>query len=143
MNSLSTKESSTSCLTLLHSELDDTLIDRFLANRNQEDFSKLYHKHMPKIYAKCILMLKNDQLALDACQEVFIKIYLNLAKFNKRSKFSTWIYSITNNVCLDYLRQKEREPKFVSIENYKLIEIEDNTRDYKPLEKKIKKSTKF
>lgn len=54
-------------------------------------------------------MLKDEGSAQDATQDIFVKIYSNLAKFSEKSKFSTWIYSITYNYCIDYLRKRKKE----------------------------------
>ena len=55
-------------------------------------------------------------MAQDAAQEIFTKIYLNLAKFSERSKFSTWVYSITYNYCIDFIRRKKKERNLFSAE---------------------------
>ena len=47
-------------------------------------------------------------MARDATQDVFIKILLNLAKFTEQSSFSTWVYSITYNYCIDLIRKKKK-----------------------------------
>ncbi len=54
-------------------------------------------------------MLKNEEWAIDACQDIFLKIFLNLAKFEEKSQFSTWVYSITFNYCIDALRKAKKE----------------------------------
>jgi RNA polymerase sigma-70 factor (ECF subfamily) len=58
-------------------------------------------------------MLKDEMLAEDAVQEILMKILLNMSKFSGKSKFSTWIYSISYNYCIDYIRrQKKRDRLF-------------------------------
>jgi len=54
-------------------------------------------------------MLKNEEWAIDACQDIFLKIFLNLAKFEEKSQFSTWVYSITFNYCIDALGKAKKE----------------------------------
>lgn len=53
-------------------------------------------------------MLADHGLARDATQDVFIKILLNLSKFTEQSSFSTWVYSITYNYCIDLIRKKKK-----------------------------------
>lgn len=53
-------------------------------------------------------MLSDHGLAKDAVQEIFVKILLNLSRFDERSSFSTWLYSITYNFCIDLLRRKKK-----------------------------------
>ena len=54
-------------------------------------------------------MLKNDAQAQDATQDIFIKVLLNISKFVGKSRFSTWIYSITYNYCIDVLRKINKD----------------------------------
>lgn len=55
-------------------------------------------------------MLADEALARDAVQDIFIKVYLNLSRFNEQSSFSTWLYSITYNFCIDLIRKKKKVP---------------------------------
>jgi len=64
---------------------DSELIKLYLESRDATYFSLLYNKYSGKIYSKCISLLKNEALAQDATQDIFIKIYLNLTKFSERS----------------------------------------------------------
>ncbi len=118
-------------------ELDRHLIDSYLATREQDHFDQLYRRYVQKVYSKCISMLKDENKAIDATQEIFIKIYLNLAKFNQRSKFSTWIYSITYNYCIDYLRRKKKETNLFTDENDNLPDIQEEIPDNELLEMEV------
>jgi len=89
---------------------DNELITRFLADQNPEHFTLLYRRYAGKVFAKCISMLSDEGLARDAVQDIFIKVYLNLARFNEKSSFSTWLYSITYNFCIDIIRRKKKIP---------------------------------
>jgi len=57
---------------------------------------------------KCFSLLKSEAKAKDATQEIFVKVLLNLSKFSGRSKFSTWLYSITYNYCIDSIRKNKK-----------------------------------
>jgi len=94
---------------------------------------------MNKIYSKCISMLKNESKAIDATQEIFMKIYLNLAKFDERSKFSTWIYSITYNYCIDFIRKQKKETKLFVDEQDNLPDIIVEVPDTALLEMEVKR----
>jgi len=65
---------------------------------------------------ECLSILKSENEAEDAMQEIFMKILLNLSKFSGRSKFSTWLYSITYNFCIDSIRRKKKD-KSVLVED--------------------------
>ena len=91
------------------SELTDSeVIARFRLAQDQAYFTILYRRYASKVFAKCYSMLSDDGLARDATQEIFIKILMNLSKFNEQSSFSTWLYSITYNFCIDIIRKKKK-----------------------------------
>ncbi len=93
-----------------HKDLSDTEAVRLYLQTQQSDyFSLLYHRYAAKVFGKCISILKDYDEAKDAVQEIFIKIMTNLASFGERAQFSTWIYSITYNYCIDIIRKKKKE----------------------------------
>ena len=69
----------------------------------------------------CFSMLSNHTDAEEAAQDIFVKVYTSLNKFKGDSSFSTWLYRITANHCLDVLRKRNRR-KNVSLES--LVEQE-------------------
>lgn len=71
-------------------------------------FEELILKYESKVYRTCWRFVKNNSDAEDITQEVFIKIYNNLSSYKKDSSFSTWVYRITVNSCLDFLRKNNR-----------------------------------
>ncbi len=89
---------------------DTELIALYLQGQNTTYFTQLYRRYASKVFAKCISMLGDEGLARDATQDIFIKILLNLSKFTEQSSFSTWVYSITYNYCIDLIRKKKKIP---------------------------------
>lgn len=87
---------------------DSELISLYLREQNTTYFTYLYRRYAGKVFAKCISMLADDGMARDATQDIFIKILLNLSKFTEQSSFSTWVYSITYNYCIDIIRKKKK-----------------------------------
>lgn len=73
------------------------------------DLVRQYHK---KVMGYCLSMLQNHTDAEEAAQDVFIKAYNNLPKFKGDSQFSTWLYRITANHCLDVLRKRNRRKTY-------------------------------
>lgn len=119
---------------------DHEVIHRYLEDQASKCFSVLYNRYAGKIYSKCISMLKDEALAQDATQEIFTKIFLNLSRFAEKSKFSTWVYSITYNYCIDFLRRKKKQIDIFSDEMEKLPELADEeTSDKELLEMEIGK----
>ena len=84
-------------------------------------------------------MLKNEALAQDATQDIFLKIFLNLAKFGGKSKFSTWIYSITYNYCIDLIRKGKKERNIFSEDIEKAPDLAEEVPDSAILEIEVKK----
>ncbi len=95
---------------------DEEAVKEYIATQNQKYFDVLYTRYSSKIFGKCLSILKDEEKAEDATQEIFVKILLNLAKFSGKSKFSTWIYSITYNFCIDSIR-KGKKDKSVLVED--------------------------
>lgn len=87
---------------------DSELISLYLREQNTAYFTYLYRRYAGKVFAKCITMLSDHGLARDATQDIFIKVLLNLSKFTEQSSFSTWVYSITYNYCIDIIRKKKK-----------------------------------
>ncbi len=118
---------------------DDELIDMFLATQSPEHFGELYGRYSDKVYSKCLSLLKNEAAAQDAAQDIFLKIFLNLAKFNKKSRFSTWVYSITYNYCIDYLRRKKKEKTILTDDENEKDPVEEEVDDKEILEMEIER----
>jgi RNA polymerase sigma factor (sigma-70 family) len=87
---------------------DSELISEYLLSQNTSYFTLLYRRYANKVFAKCISLLRDEGMARDATQDIFIKIMLNLGKFSEQSSFSTWVYSITYNYCIDIIRKKKK-----------------------------------
>ena len=102
----------------------------------------LYNRYSGKVFSKCISLLKDEQLADDATQDIFLKIYLNLAKFSGKSKFSTWVYSITYNYCIDYIRRKKKERNIFSEDIENVGEPLVDVPDHELLEMEVKRLKK-
>lgn len=94
---------------LAYRKYDDfELIDEYMNTQNQLYFNELYGRYADKIYGKCLSILRDATAAQDAAQDIFMKVFLKLASFNRKSKFSTWVYSITYNYCIDIVRKNKR-----------------------------------
>jgi RNA polymerase sigma-70 factor, ECF subfamily len=92
-------------------EKDDKEIE--LVKRAQQGdrdaFRQLVETYQRKVYGICIGMLKDPDDSMDVSQEVFIKVYRYLEKFNFESSFYTWLYRITVNKCIDFIRKQKRK----------------------------------
>ncbi len=75
---------------------------------DKEAFAELVHRYQKPIFALAYRMVGNREDARDIAQEAFLKSYRALARFKENSRFSPWLYSIANNLCIDALRRKGR-----------------------------------
>lgn len=73
-------------------------------------FETLVLEYEKNVYNIALRMTGNSEDAADMTQEAFIKAYNSLKSFRGDSKFSVWLYRIVSNVCLDFLRSKNRRP---------------------------------
>ncbi len=76
---------------------------------DRQAFQKLVEKYQRKVYGVCIGMLKDEADSKDVSQEVFIKVYRYIDNFNFESSFYTWLYRITVNKCIDFIRKQKRK----------------------------------
>jgi RNA polymerase sigma-70 factor, ECF subfamily len=73
-------------------------------------FEVLVKKHQGRVFAVAGGILRNREDVEDIAQQVFVKAYFSLKKFDQRAAFSTWLYKITVNECWDLLRKKKVRP---------------------------------
>jgi len=79
-------------------------------------FEELIAVYQKKVINSAYSILGNREDAYDMAQEIFLKIFANISKFNQQSSFSTWLYRVTRNMCLDELRRRKRhDSRVVSI----------------------------
>ncbi|MDR3303402.1 MAG: sigma-70 family RNA polymerase sigma factor [Treponema sp.] len=78
-------------------DLDDQMIVAEVVSGQKELFRLLVNRHQKKVYGMGLSFFRNADDASDFTQEVFLKVYRNLARFEGRSRFSTWLYAIAYN----------------------------------------------
>ncbi|HUO57523.1 MAG TPA: RNA polymerase sigma factor [bacterium] len=95
--------------------ISDQQILELIQSGHKEAYGDLIRQYHKKVMGYCLSMLNNHTEAEEAAQDIFVKAYQNLAKFKGNSQFSTWLYRITANHCLDILRKRNRR-KTVSLD---------------------------
>ena len=86
-------------------------------------FAALVGHYKDMVFTLSLKMLQNREEAEEAAQDTFIKIYRSLGRFKGESKFSTWIYQVTYNNCLDRLRKQKRSRTFVDLDEFAEYEV--------------------
>ena len=74
---------------------------------DQNAFAELVELYKDKVFQICYRMLGNRHEAEDIAQEAFIRAFVNIETFNQKRKFSTWLFRIATNLCIDRIRKKK------------------------------------
>ena len=88
-------------------EVTKQLIDAII-DGNRQAYSELYDIFSDRGYNMALTYTKSHQEAEEITQDVFVKIFQNVTKFEQKSALSTWVYRITINTSLNYIRKKKR-----------------------------------
>lgn len=86
---------------------DILFIERFLAG-DIEAFDVLYQKHYPRVLALATGILLNPDESIDATQEIFTVVYRKLHEFDRKSRFTTWLYRVAVNRSIQHARSRAR-----------------------------------
>lgn len=87
----------------------DEVIVRLIVEEGQRNlFECLYDRYAPLIYRKCLGLTNDTSIAQDLLQDIILKVFLNLSKFEHKSNFSLWVNTISYNHCMQYFRLKKR-----------------------------------
>lgn len=107
---------------------------RMALKGDQQAFAEIVGLYQDKLYHMAFRMLSNRQEAEDVVQETFLRVYRNLDRYDESMKFSTWIYRIATNLCIDRLRK--RKPSYSldaestdheGLDGYSMIPSDDRT----------------
>ncbi len=103
---------------------DQELINEYI-NGNEKSFEVLLSRHKDKIYTSIYLFVKDQELAEDIFQDVFIKIIKSLkkGKYNHQGKFLQWAMRISYNMCVDHFRKSKRRTKISPTETFDIFDI--------------------
>ncbi|RKE98052.1 RNA polymerase sigma factor [Ichthyenterobacterium magnum] len=98
---------------------------------NTNAFSVLVDRYKDLVFTLALRMLKNREEAEEVSQDTFIKAYKSLSKFKGDSKFSTWIYKVAYNTCLDRIKKNKKKYNEVTIDEFTehQVKIIDNALD--------------
>jgi len=94
-----------------------------------QQFTNIYKDHYDKVYRLCLGYVNGDEtVAKDLAQEVFIKVWEHLDQFKQKSSIGTWIYRITVNTCLLFIRKNKKR-------SYNLPETQEDDKNVEEEEK--------
>jgi len=89
---------------------DDRELVRLAQTGDKEAFEELVRRHQHRVFAVAGGILRRREDVEDIAQQVFVKAYFSIKRFDQRAAFSTWLYKITVNECWDLLRKKKVRP---------------------------------
>ena len=115
--SLVTETSIKSSYVQMTTNNDQIIINQILEG-NTKAFSVLVNNYKDLVFTLALRMIKNREEAEEVSQDTFIKVFKSLRKFKGDSKFSTWIYRVAYNTCLDRLKRIKREYNVVAIDEF-------------------------
>src|SRR5882672_8378564 len=113
---------------------DDRELVRRAQSEDKEAFEELIRRHQHRVFAVAGGILRRHEDVEDIAQQVFVKAYFSLKRFDQRAAFSTWLYKITVNECWDLLRKRKARPLV-----YESDFSEEQSRQYSAIEREATK----
>ena len=114
--------------------VDERQLVRLAQKGEKAAFETLVHRHQQRVFAVARGILKRQEDVEDVAQQVFVKAYFSLKRFDQRAAFSTWLYKITVNECWDLLRKRKARPLV-----YESDFSEEQSRQYSAIEREATK----
>lgn len=104
---------------------DDELVALCLkqGSKNDQLIEELFNRYQNVVWRVCYSFMRNSQDAEDLTQEVFLRVYRNLSKFEGRSSLKTWIYRIAINTCQNEIRRLKRRPQLADTDMQTVAEF--------------------
>ncbi|WP_256761610.1 RNA polymerase sigma factor SigW [Cohnella sp. WQ 127256] len=112
----------------------ETRLARLALKGDQRAFAEIVDMYKDKLYHLAYRMTGNRQEAEDVVQETFLRVYKNLDRYDENQKFSTWIYRIATNLCIDRLRKRKavysldaESSEHEGLDGYAMLPSDDRT----------------
>ena len=102
---------------------DDLYYVEAIRKGNVQVFSVLVEKYQNMVYSLALKLMKKPEEAEELAQDTFIKAYQKIDSYEGKSKFSTWLYSITYNACISELRKRRIE--FASLDDRQISDQDE------------------
>lgn len=110
---------------------DENILIDAINNGDTRAYAQLVDRYKNLVYTLALRMLKHKEEAEEVAQDTFIKVFKSLDKFKGDSKFSTWIYRVAYNTCLDNIKKNKKHLNNVAIDDYTFNKLDtvDNALD--------------
>jgi RNA polymerase sigma-70 factor (ECF subfamily) len=121
---------------------DSELVQNYLAG-DEGALETIVQRHFKRVFLFAKTYVKQDQQAEDVTQEVFVKVWKNLKKFDSEKKFTTWLLQITKNTCIDLLRKNKNLLMAYQMGEEIMADSLEKMADLKPLPEEVFDSQDF
>lgn len=105
---------------------DEEIIEIIQKEKKADLFSILFDRYSQKVYHTCLSMVNIQEIAEDLAHDIFLKVFVSLQQYDGQASFSTWLYRISSNFCIDHIRKNKRIND--KIEDY-TYELESRTEE--------------
>ena len=96
-------------------ERDDRDLITSHKDGDETAFPELVQRYETRVYNHCVRMINDREESADLTQEVFLKVFRNIGNYEHTYSFYTWLYRITVNCCIDYIRKRKRQAQSISL----------------------------
>lgn len=107
---------------------DDAYYIQAIKDGQQAAFAALVDKHKAMVFSICNKVIRKSEMAEEVAQDVFVKVYQQIANFRQDAKFTTWLYRIAYNAAISVVRKKNVELAAIDdfvVENFSVDEVQE------------------
>ena len=119
---------------------DEQLVRYYVDTQRNRFFEELYERYADKVYRKCLSFVKDQAKAEDFTHDIFLKLIVRIGTFKEHSKFSTWLFSITYNYCMDQLRLNKKMAEDELNENIDIAEESEDSEEIEMESKRLRRA---
>lgn len=101
-----------------HDLPDEELVRMFVEERDERAFNEIVNRYGEKVFRLAVRITRSTHIADEVLQEVFLTLVEKLDSFREESTFSTWLYRVATNASLIQIRNKKKDGKSMSLEDY-------------------------
>jgi RNA polymerase sigma factor (sigma-70 family) len=123
-NDVTQRKQPASYLSIMSSASPDIDVISRVIRGDQHAYAELVHRYKDYVFTLALRFCKNREDAEEVSQDIFIKVYRSLADFKGTSKFSTWLYTITYNTSVTFLRKKRMDVKSID-DDHTFLQLEN------------------
>ncbi len=87
---------------------DEELVREYVSTQSNFYFEEIYDRYSEKVFRKCFSFTRDTAKAEDLAHDIFLKVITKIGTFKEDARFSTWLYSITYNYCMDNIRKEKK-----------------------------------